>query len=259
MFVLIGVGLVSSSAVAQQKSGTAIIFSVTPEKAIVSADSRELDSTHKIATDQGCKIVAFDNRAIFTFSGTRVCQVSQHNEWDAQKTALSVYKRLRISNKVVRAKDFMLAWDEELRLHTTDFVGCSGVHNPDGGMMTALYFNVGLFGSIEAIDDELTVKQSPSNGPIFEHRIAEIALNGLPMGSGHMDILDEFLADRSDRAKSWHKQIDAYSPERRIQALGQLTRRFDDSGSVGGNIDMAVLTSNGVKWISTKQQCQTQQ
>lgn len=78
------------------------------------------------------------------------------------------------------------------------------------------------------------------------------------MGSGETDILNEFRAGKTHRSKTWHASIDRYTSAKRNLALGQLTRRFDESGFVGGNIDTAVLTTKGVQWLSTKKECQLQ-
>jgi hypothetical protein len=253
--VLFCTAFICYGAVAQQKSGTIIIFSLTQDKAIVAADSRESNGQGVVVTDQGCKLVALDNKAIFTFSGTRFCEIKDpiRGNWDAQGAAISVYKNLASQTNRVRGNDFIHAWDKEMLGHM-NFRLCTSHIGPHGEVLTGLFFDLDASNRIEAYAEIVSL-----HGSQITTDIQGLALDGLAMGSGWTDILDEFLATATPRAKAWHKRIDNYSPERRVQALGQLTREFDTSGSVGGNIDMASLTARGIEWVSTKKHCQQQQ
>ncbi|HXM20744.1 MAG TPA: hypothetical protein VN948_05725 [Terriglobales bacterium] len=253
--ILFCIAFICHGAVAQQESGTVIILSLTRDKAIVAADSRESNGNDVVVTDQGCKILAFDDKAIFTLSGTRFCEMkdSERGNWNAQGAAISVYKVLASQTMRVMGSDFIHAWDKEMLRHM-NFQLCTGSHlGPHGEVLTALFFDLDSFNRIEGYADMVSL-----HGSRVETNIVPLTPNGLPMGSGWTDVLDEFLAAVTPRAKAWHKRIDNYSPERRVQALGQLTREFDTSGHVGGNIDMAVLTAKGIQWISTKTKCQQQ-
>ena len=257
LFCIALMAVTSYGAVAQQISGTAIILSLTHDKAIVAADSRSLYGEGLgIATDKTCKLLAFRDEAIFTFSGTRVCKDNDAKlkmGWDAQEVASSVYKSLASQKSRVGGSDFIHAWDKEM-LRRMNFKFCAPHPGPHGEVLTGLFFDLDSSNNIEGYFDEVTLQNS-----IVKTNIGPLAPNGLPMGSGWTNILDEYLADKTPRAKSWHKKIDNYSSEQKIEALGQLTRKFDTSGHVGGNIDMAVLTARGIQWVSTKKECQVQQ
>jgi hypothetical protein len=257
LFCIALMAVTSYGAVAQQISGTVIILSLTHDKAIVAADSRSLYGEGLgVATDKSCKLLAFRDEAIFTFSGTRVCQNNDPKlkiGWDAQEVAKSVYNSLAGQKMRVTGSDFIHAWDKEMLRHM-NFKHCVPHLGPHGEVLTGLFFGLDSSNNVEGYSDEVSLE-----GSIVKTNIGPLAPNGLPMGSGWTTVLEEYLAAKTPRAKTWHKKIDSYSPEQKIEALGQLTRKFDTSGHVGGNIDMAVLTARGVRWVSTKKECQVQQ
>jgi|SRR5580692_10168789 hypothetical protein len=257
--ILYLITLVCHCAAGQQQTGTIVVLSITRDKAIVAADSREMNgTTNTVANDSDCKILALDKKAIFAFSGLRLCEMrdSKRVIWDAQGVARDTYRHLAEQPKRVgesMGNKFIRAWDKAM-LQTMDFKLCNSTTGPHGEVMTAVFLDVDPLNGTEAYFDAISSENATVNDDI-----AQIEPNGLPMGTGHTNILNEFLAGVTPRSKTWHATIDKYSPERRVQALAQLTRRFDTSGFVGGNIDMAVLTTNGIQWVSTKKQCQPQQ
>jgi hypothetical protein len=246
--------LVCHCAVSQEKSGTVVIASVTVDKAVVAADSREVDGVGKIISDNGCKILAFDNKALFAFSGPRYCETQSKQEiWNAQTAAINAYRRVIGQTKRPASKELIDAWDDEM-LHHMNFKMCVFHPGPTGEVMAAFMFSVNVLNVVDGYMDVISL-----NGKVVKTSKSEIPPDGLPVGGGVTGILGEFLADATPRSKTWHAKLDKASMEQRDESLAQLTRKLDTSRYVGGNIDVAVLTPSGIKWMSAKKECQNQQ
>jgi hypothetical protein len=115
------------------------------------------------------------------------------------------------------------------------------------------------FNILDRIESRMAIIRPAPSGQRYDvsvELVDDLPLDGTPEGAGEADILVEFNANTTARAKQWHATMDGYSPERKIQALAQLIRQLDKTGHVGGNIDMAVLTDRGIRWVSTKKQCE---
>jgi hypothetical protein len=72
---------------------------------------------------------------------------------------------------------------------------------------------------------------------------------------GHNDVINEFSANQTARAKTWHTRIDKLGPDDQIIALAELEREFDKSGTIGGQIDSIRVTPAEIKWLTVKKQC----
>jgi hypothetical protein len=68
-------------------------------------------------------------------------------------------------------------------------------------------------------------------------------------------VINEFIANQTARAKTWHPRIDKLGPDDQIVALAKLEREFDKSGTIGGQIDSIRITTSGLKWLAVKKDC----
>jgi hypothetical protein len=252
-------------AISQQRTGTVFIVSTTPDKAIIAADSRgvtDYGASKNVNEDDQGKIMAFDNKAIFAMAGFQTC--FGPTKWNVLDTTREVYGSIVRQNPkhpgVNMADLFIKNWNRKIgELLAANWKFCVPNLEPNSSIiMTGIFIDFDLLDRIEG--RMATIKFPPSGKPDqFPVELTELPIEGSQVLAGETAILDEFFADQSPRAKQWHTVIDKYPRERRIQALAQLTRKFDTTGHVGGNIDMAVLTDSGIRWVSRKSKCQHNQ
>lgn len=249
-------------AISQQRTGTIVVFSTTPNKAIVAADSRAVTDMHGAGKDvienDQCKILAFDNKAIFALAGFQTC--FGPTKWDVLDTTKEVYADIAKQDPkragINMADLFIKNWYTKM----VDSLSANWKFCPQENqiIMAGVFIDFNL---LDRIESRTAIIKLPISGKLGEYTVDVHTedLTAIPQGAGEAAILIEFLANESTRAKQWHTVIDKYPPERKVQALAQLTRRLDKSGNVGGNIDMAVLTDSGIRWVSTKKNCAHQQ
>jgi hypothetical protein len=86
-----------SSAVSQVKSGTVVIIGHSKQKVVIAADSRQVDDDGPGYHDDGCKIIALNDKLIFAAAGKIRADIGETVYWDSARearTALTDTRRL---------------------------------------------------------------------------------------------------------------------------------------------------------------------
>jgi len=236
-------------ALSQQGTGTIVVFRLTPERAVVAADSRTvLNGCSSEVNDNVCKVATFDNGLVFAASGYsgRFRCGSSGSAWNVRDITRKFYHE-----KGVPALDeFVTAW---ARMMGNVLSEDSKISPPvsHGGIILGAVFVLVEGGQVKAD----SVRFSPSIGGDIHVDIGHIIPNGSVNMIGKGAVILEFNAGQTERSKQWHHQIDKLDPDQMVVALAKLTKQFDSSGMVGGPIDSILLAKSGVRWLSVKPDC----
>jgi len=239
----------SYSAVPQQQTGTIIVFRITPVEAIVAADSLSRD-TEKGATKKThnvCKILVFDDKYIFTASGYSGRPYGRA-QWNLHELTKEIYRTGSISG----THDFADKWTSKMQeiLVRDSKISPPPLHR--GNTILAAIF-IGIEGDM--IDARARIFHRSQAGPPSVESLA-VTPDGEDTAMGEGDIILEFKANQTARAKRWHKRIDMLTPEARMIALVKLVEDFNHSGGVGGEIDSVRISKlKGVEWLTRKRKC----
>jgi hypothetical protein len=240
-------------AVSQQQSGTIVVFRALPDHAIVAADSKSVRTcppNNRIVVRDVCKILTFDNRFVFAASG----YYGRHDPCESNDTLWNVgdiTKHLYQNDSISSVDDFATKWAKKMGSVLWDDSKISPPAMGPRGIILAAVF-LGFSGSrIDARDVVLT----PGKQGGVHADVGIIILNGERNFAGEGEVIEEFSASQSRRAKQWHARIDKLGPDEQIVALARLTKQFDTSGTVGGAIDAIRVTPLGIKWLLVKPEC----
>jgi hypothetical protein len=253
-YVLVFLLALPCRAVCQQEAGTIVVFRLLSERAVIAADSktnRRCPGVKNPIVCYGvCKILAFDNKYIFAASGYSgrfdSCQ-SSHTLWNIRDITKNLYRDGRITG----VDDFAQKWSAKMLSVLSEDAKISPPRTgPEGQIVIGIFMGVsegkvtgrGVLFQFEA-DRHIHVYPHP------------LVASERPQDMGYDDPLLEFQANKTARAKVWHRRIDKLAPDDQIIALAKLDRDFDKSGEVGGQIDAIRITAKGVEWLAGKPAC----
>jgi hypothetical protein len=237
------------SAWSQQGTGTIATFRLTPERAIVAADSRTvLHGCSSGVNDNVCKVATFDNKLVFAASGySGRFKCGSDSAWNVRDITKKFYRQ----EGVPALDPFVTAWARMMANVLSEDSKISPPVSHGGIILGAVFILVDARGQVKAD----SVRFSPSSDGDIHVDIGHVIPNGGDNMMGQGAVILEFNAGQTERSKQWHRQIDKLDPDQRVVALAKLTEQFDSSGMVGGPIDSILLTKSGVRWLSVKPDC----
>jgi len=204
---------------------------------------------HEIVSENICKVLRFDDKYVFAASGYTArfdpCS-SSHTLWNVREITKGVYRDGNISS----VDDFASKWGTKMKSVLDDDSKISPPSRGSGGTVVAGLF-VGHF-DLRMIAKVVFLR--------ITNRGLQVSIDDAPLNQkinamGEDDVINEFLANNTDRAKIWHHRIDNLASDSQVAALAKLTAEFDPTRHVGGKIDSIRITPSGINWLSVKKQC----
>jgi hypothetical protein len=247
------IAVFSQIAISQQQTGTIIVFRLSSDHAIVASDSRRVRMCpphNKIVSEEQCKILTFDNKYVFATSGYDArfepC-ASNRTVWNINEVTKGLYRDGNISS----VDDFARKWRGKMADVLTQDSKISPLprHGHGGLVLGALFVG----NSDHKMTAEMVIFQMADKGLQSSLLILPPDKEFQDIGEG--EVLTEFDADKTARAKVWHHRIDKLDLDAQIAALAKLARDNDTSGGIGGKIDSIRITPCGINWLSVKKQC----
>jgi hypothetical protein len=230
------------------------MFKVVPDHAIVAADSKASRKCgmngKRIVNYDKCKILTFDNQYVFAFSGYSArfsprCETNR-TLWNVNDITKALYRKSHVGTTEVFAHE----WGDKMLAVLAEDAKIAPPLMNHGLILFGLF--VGAAHG-EMIGEMVTLRLGQDGHAHADYSTVPFGDN--PNDAGYGDVVAEFMANKTPRAKLWHGQIDKLAPDDRIIAITKLVREFDTSGEVGGPIDSVRMTPYGVEWLSAKPKC----
>jgi hypothetical protein len=274
--------LCASSAHAQFTSGTTIVFSVSQQKLVVAADSRDLadGSDRTDVRDDACKILAIGKNLLFTGAGLvaeRHTRLTSLN-WNAFEEVVRAFSKYEKSGSTHTSQDavdgaaarWMIAAEQEYsQMQRRDVRGFLSSTTNDT-VVDATFIGQDSSGKIKVREVSVTFDRNRARkggyGPISaRNQLWEIPQQAVLKAAGHAEIAYEFSGQLSDRARreaqKWEAEILRRPREDRdvlnVIHLVRLSELYaPKEWGVGGEIDVLEITpTNGGHWIRRKPEC----
>lgn len=275
--------LLPSAASAQIKSGTLIVFYVSQDTIAIAGDSLvTLEHGPNVPSEvvYQCKVHALGQKTIFIYSGSLGFQVTPRlpsdviPDWTAEGEAHRINDNsssaplekiasfwattvVDFTNQEVRA-------DLVLRSHVESKAREASESTGRGILANAYFFSSQTANVLEAFDVRITYDFGNSFSPVDFHiePAPLITFCNFPIGhfcaTGRADQIIDFIQLSSERAKSdakdWsNKRRFRHGDEEALTAehLVDLGIQYDQTGKIGGKVDVAILRRNGsIKWVA---------
>lgn len=247
----------------EREHGSLVLVEVSPtEDFIVAAgDSKTLDEMDKIEPIQACKLMPLPEDSLFFVTGTLSMKLTSGKEWNAKGLAREISAAHHGSSNSDKAEmwgDETLKWWQEVPRRELE-----KAVSRDGSITHA------GFAQFEQGHAIVIVQVLRYNNEASRVELHSIRLQpGNTYASGvATSLINEFLENTTDRAKSAHHGLDAQStsqsePEQQGRTLEAAIRfviangTADDVRRIGEPIDIVVVPrSDPIRWIQVKNLC----
>jgi hypothetical protein len=241
-------------AIAQQGTGTIVVVRVLPDHAVVAADSKVIfpGPGKPIPRYDICKILTFDNKYVFAAVGYTARYDPNHfrsggTVWNVRDITKQLYQQ----GNVFGVDDFARQWAKKMLVVLSEDSKISApLKSPDGIILVGFFIS----SSNGLTSGDVVVFRLKADGSIAARMTPAVA-SEQPQTAGDDDVILEFEANKTPRAKDWHSRIDKMESDDQIMALAKLEKQFDTSGAVGGPIDAVRITAKGIEWLDEKPSC----
>lgn len=267
-YCLVIVFLFQNIATAQVRKGSIGIIYYSTDKIIIAADSKgSLVNQPPVYTE--CKVSALGQHIIFFSANLTAWGGGGPFDWNSTEEAHRAYERLEPTHEnqglaAHVAVEWASAVTEDIRrIYVSNPQAI--INTAENGVLTDALFGESEGTHLTLFWERIVVNQS-SITPIAATPLTPINPVGF-VAAGKREIFDEFTSLTSPRAKreakEWAKKSLRIRPEDRdlMKAirLADLTVAYDQSGTVGGNIDALELRRGGeVRWKQRKDSCPAQ-
>jgi len=239
------------------------IVSERSDYVVIGAESRSVDSTERVVSDQDCKIISLGGDTLFCETGSREIASTRRASWNSLATARSIYASSPNRDPV----SLRNAWSEKAGQWLSR---CSEqlvrqlAHPPNGVILFGGFINRGRNGTLSFCSEQL--KYDPARHDITGEPIT--AAPGQVGASGRaLGLVTEFIDGttyRAIRARKLLVNVPALGidPEKdaivvratitfaMANAVGQ------DKAELGGDIDVAIIRNDRtIQWVARKPGC----
>jgi len=261
---------------AQLQHGTVVVFIVSTNRVIVTADSRALGPGN-LSSDDACKITALGTQLLFTEAGvsadTHTILISKN--WSIRQEAIRAFSKFQISKSKADPVDEVSAnWLRSVkRIYLRELES-----NPqkvlrsatNGVLMGSSFVGLDRTGQVKVREIDITfdrAKLEKTGVPTLtvNSQLWDIVDQPVIKIIGHAEIIKEFRQESSERARAeeqrWQLEANAHRNEDTdllyAVFLVDLTSSYaPPEWGVGGPVDeVEVLPKRGIQWIQRKPEC----
>ena len=265
IFLFLAVGL-SAQSVSQK--GTVIVIGHSDDKIVVAADSRETEGDGKFK-DDACKLIEFDDHTIFTGAGSAVHATNGVVYWNSYLEGQEAFKRAKQSAQ----PNILSNAATDLREHLTNAVNQALLSDPIGSMNEVeggrTIYNAQFLGfdngkgtmfQVEIFLDPKTKKAHYQVDAVHNDKRGMIIDAG-----GWNEIPFEVVRNETpfaiEEQKKWAKMVNTFPvQDREARWAIRLVELSEAYGKhkiyMGGPVDAAEITANGIRWIQRKRGCE---
>ena len=262
---------------AQVESGTVVVIGYSKQKVVVAADSRET-SAQGAYRDQACKIVALNDRLMFTVAGQARSVLGDAVLWDATREARAALADSQglasdmagdFLDRVARRWGVLLGTNISANMQPDDVLKLANDQELINGMFIGLDEKHELHMSHEII--RARTVDSTTRFNIDPVKVVTLSDSVIFRALGEGDISDEFESGRTARSKRWKLNVSQVGRLRGLsKEAAEVILRVELTGTygketipnnpaihlVGGKTDVAELKRDGtVHWIQRKPEC----
>jgi hypothetical protein len=251
----IAVALTQIAIAHAQSTGTVVALDISQDKATVAADSRVMNYRNGGYSDNQCKITTLDDKILFAFSGYSAADPRPGlPPWSAYNFARAAYSDIRNSPSADLPSSAAKAWTKLMldQYQSDPAVPILAEGRP--GFAAGLFIGFKQDGSI-SVNVVLFVRVPSLHVEMPHVHIPQLAV------VGEVDIWAEYMERKTARSKAWHKKLEPLSPGQRVKEFVKLTEEFGTHTikgvrDVGGPINVAQITKDGIVWLSKQPYCE---
>jgi len=244
-----------------------VLVAFGKDRVITAADSRETysDNTYK---DTACKIGSYGNKVVFTHVGVASFGVTDFMSEARKAVGRAAASRSSQSIAQQAANGWKDRAAELLQSQGTEQLLSMTKKNGSPQLAAFMFANTeASTGTVSVWHATVTLTGIKDGRPMLESKAEEYGVDADNQSKiralGHDRIFWEFVREKTPRAMTWRKELEASLQrlplerklERTLASLVKLTIDHDPEG-VGGNVDELRLdVAKGVRWLHRKPEC----